>query len=76
MLPAQSNQYFSVSESDVTWSPTYLDRMTNQVEEFDPSLDKSFQWVFVFQQGVDKLPAKVKHSVHTRILLRWRRPGQ
>ena len=50
--------------------------MTNQVEEFDPSLDKSFQWVFVFQQGVDKLPAKVKHSVHTRILLRWRRPGQ
>ena len=44
--------------------------MTNQVEEFDPSLDKSFQWVFVFQQGVDKLPPAVRHAVHTRILLR------
>ena len=70
MLPAQSHQYFSVSESDVTWSPTYMDRMTNQVEEFDPSLDRSFQWVFVFQQGVDKLPPAVRHAVHTRILLR------
>ena len=44
--------------------------MTNQVEEFDPSLDKSFQWAVVFQQGVDKLPPAVRHAVHTRILLR------
>ena len=60
----------NVRESDLTWSRTYLDRMTNQVEEFDPSRDNAAQWVFTFQQAVDKLPPAVRHEVHTRILLR------
>ena len=40
------------------------------MEEFDPSQDNAAQWVFTFQQAVDKLPPAVRHAVHTRILLR------
>ena len=61
------------SESDVTLSTTYLDRSdNNQIKNFDPTVDKRFQWAFVFQQAVDKLPDEVRNSVHVRILLRWR----
>lgn len=60
----------------MTLNTTYLNRISNRIQKMDPEKDTKFQWVFVFQQGVDKLPSKVKHSVHTRILLRWRQPGQ
>ena len=62
--------YFS--ESDVTLNTTYLDRVDNRIKEFDPKVDTRYQWAFVFQQAVDKLPEDVRNSVHTRILLRWR----
>ena len=47
-----------------------MNRISNRLQKMDPEKDTKFQWVFVFQQGVDKLPSRVKNSVHTRILLR------
>ena len=63
------------SESDVTLNTTYLDRTDNRIKELDPTVDRKYQWVFVFQQAVDKLPEDVRNSVHTRIFLRWKPPG-
>ena len=63
------------SESDVTLNTTYLDRTDNRIKELDPTVDRKYQWVFVFQQAVDKLPDAVRNSVHTRIFLRWKPPG-
>ena len=63
------------SESDVTLNTTYLDRTDNRIKELDPTVDRKYQWVFVFQQAVDKLPDDVRNSVHTRIFLRWKPPG-
>ena len=65
--------YFS--ESDVTLNTTYLDRSDNRIKELDPTVDRKYQWVFPFQQAVDKLPDDVRNSVHTRIFLRWKPPG-
>ena len=54
----------------MTLNTTYLNRISGRLQKMDPEKDTKFQWVFVFQQGVDKLPPAVRHAVHTRILLR------
>ena len=55
----------SFSESDVTLSTTYLDRVDNRIKQFDPTVDTRYQWAFVFQQAVDKLPDNVREALKT-----------
>ena len=57
--------FVSFRESDVTLNTTYLDRVDNRIKEFDPKVDTRYQWAFVFQQAVDKLPDNVREALKT-----------
>ena len=60
--------------SDLEWSNTYIDRADqNKTKKFNHNSGEKNQWPLLFQQAVDKMPPKLRHSVHIRLLLKLKR---